>query len=179
MAGTLQGMEGTGVAALAHEGVEPDQRTASHSVDIRYAAQEYTLSVPLTHAAEPADPDFLTTIAKRFAQLHESRYGHANLGAPIEFVTLRTATFGDLGKPAPQQWPAAASPDFPSEVRKVVFDGLPRDTVIVHRDHLLAGHEFDGPAVVVEETATTVVPPDHFVSIDEVGSLIIRGKDRK
>ena len=179
MAAALKGMEDAGVAALAHEGVAPDQRTASHFVDIRYAAQEYTLTVPLTHAAEPADPDFLATVAKRFAQLHESRYGHANLGAPIEFVTLRTAAFGDLGKPAPQQWHAATSPDFPNEVRQVVFDGEPRPTVIVHRDHLLAGHEFDGPAVIVEETATTVVPPDHFVRIDEVGSLIIRGKDHK
>ena len=40
---------------------------------------------------------------------------------------------------------------------------------------LLVGHAFSGPAVIVEATATTVVPPDHTVSVDEVGSLVIRG----
>ena len=40
-------------------------------------------------------------------------------------------------------------------------------------------HTFDGPAVVLEDTATTVVPPGHEVSVDDIGSLIIRGKDSK
>jgi N-methylhydantoinase A len=142
-------------------------------VDVRYAAQEYTLTVPLTGAGEPSTPDFLTTVAARFAELHQARYGHANLGAPIEFVTLRTATFGDLGQPAPQQWPIAGTSEFPHERRAVVFAGQPCDSIVAHRDDLLVGHAFDGPAVVLEDTATTVVPPGHHVTVDEIGSLII------
>jgi N-methylhydantoinase A len=176
MAAVLAGMEEQGLAALDTEGVAPGQRTASHAVDIRYEAQEYTLTVPLTSASEPAEPDFLTTVAKRFAELHETRYGHSNLGAPIEFVTLRTATFGDLGQPAPEKWPTATSQAFPHQIRPVIFDGEPRDAIVVRRDDLLVGHTLDGPAVIVEDTATTVVPPDHSLSIDDIGSLIIRGK---
>jgi N-methylhydantoinase A len=176
MAAVLAGMEEQGLAALDTEGVAPAQRTASHAVDIRYEAQEYTLTVPLTSASEPAEPDFLTTVAKRFAELHEARYGHSNLGAPIEFVTLRTATFGDLGQPAPEKWPTATSQAFPHQIRPVIFDGEPRDAIVVRRDDLLVGHTLDGPAVIVEDTATTVVPPDHSLSIDDIGSLIIRGK---
>jgi len=176
MAAVLAGMEAGGLGALDSEGVAPGQRTASHAVDIRYEAQEYTLTVPLASAAEPAEPDFLTTVAKRFAELHEARYGHANLGAPIEFVTLRTATFGDLGQPAPEKWPAATSQAFPHQIRPVIFDGEPRDAIVARRDDLLVGHTLDGPAVIVEDTATTVVPPDHCLCVDDIGSLIIRGK---
>jgi N-methylhydantoinase A len=179
MAATLAAMEEKGLAELAHEGVAEEARSATHSVDIRYAAQEYTLTVPLTGASEPTEPDFAATVAQRFADLHKARYGHSNLGAPIEFVTLRTAAFGDLGQPAPQKWPAADGEEFPHEIRTVVFDGEPRDTVVVHRDDLFVGHAFEGPAVVVEATATTVVPPDYTVSVDDIGSLIIRGKDSK
>jgi N-methylhydantoinase A len=179
MAAVLAGMEELGLAALDTEGVAPGQRTASHAVDIRYEAQEYTLTVPLTSAGEPAEPDFLTTVAKRFAELHEARYGHSNLGAPIEFVTLRTATFGDLGQPAPEKWPTATSPAFPHRIRPVIFAGEPRDAIVARRDDLLVGHTLDGPAVIVEDTATTVVPPDHSLSIDDIGSLIIRGKARQ
>jgi N-methylhydantoinase A len=157
--------------------VSGNRRSASHAVDIRYAAQEYTLTVPLTGADEPNDPDFLPNVAQRFADLHKNRYGHANLGAPIEFVTLRTAAFGDLGRPEPQKWPAATSADFPYEIRTVVFDGTGRDTIVARRDDLFVGHTFDGPAVVIEDTATTVVPPDYAVSVDDIGSLVIRRKD--
>jgi N-methylhydantoinase A len=177
MAGTLRRMEQAGLDALVHEGVRADQRTAMHAVDIRYAAQEYTLTVPLTSAEEPTESDFLKIVAQRFADLHESRYGHANLGAPIEFVTLRTAAFGDLGQPASQKWPAATSSDFPHEIRQVIFDAEPRDAIVVHRDDLFVGHTFQGPAVVVEDTATTVVPPGYTVIVDDIGSLIIRRKD--
>jgi N-methylhydantoinase A len=177
MAAQLARMERDGIAALSHEGVESGARHASHSVDIRYAAQEYTLTVPLTGAGEPEEEDFLDTVARRFADQHKTRYGHANLGAPIEFVTLRTAAFGDVGRPEPQKWPAAEKPEFPHEIRTVVFDHQGQDTVVVRRDDLFVGHTFDGPAVVVEDTATTVVPPGYAVRVDEIGSLVIRGKD--
>jgi N-methylhydantoinase A len=106
--------------------------------------------------------------------MHQGRYGHANRGAPIEFVTLRAAAFGDFEQPPPQTWPAAATPDFPHEIRKVVFGGEPVDSLLVRRDDLGAGHTFAGPAVIVEDTATTVVPPDYDVTVDEIGSLLIR-----
>jgi N-methylhydantoinase A len=179
MSAVLQGLQDRGLQSLAHEGVSEDLRSATHAVDIRYAAQEYTLTVPLQNSQEPSTPDFLTTIAKRFADLHAARYGHANLGAPIEFVTLRTAAFGDLGQPEPPKWPLASNESFPHQIRQVVFDGQARDTIVVRRDDLFVGHTFTGPAVVIEDTATTVVPPEHVVSVDDIGSLIIRGKDQK
>jgi len=179
MAAALERTEKMGLDSLVHEGVVEDQRSASHAVDIRYAAQEYTLTVPLTDAGEPTSPGFVKLIAERFAELHQARYGHANLGAPIEFVALRTTAFGDLGRPAPQAWPAAAAEEFPHQIRKVVFNGEYWNAIVVRRDDLLVGHNFEGPAIVIEDTATTVVPLQHTVSVDSIGSLIIRGKDTK
>ncbi|GAA5154917.1 hydantoinase/oxoprolinase family protein [Amycolatopsis dongchuanensis] len=173
----LTRLEEQALATLGEEGVPDGQRSVAHSVDIRYEAQEYTLTVPIADAAEPSTPDFLKVMAERFAEMHHSRYGHANLGAPIEFVTVRTAAFGDLGRPEPQKWPHAESPEFPHEVRQVVFGGRPCDAIVVRRDDLLTGHTFDGPGVIVEDTATTVVPPQYSVSVDEIGSLIIRSKE--
>ena len=177
MAAALARTERTALAALASEGVAQEHRSASHAVDIRYAAQEYTLTVPLTDAAEPESPGFVKLIAERFAQMHEARYGHANLGAPIEFVMLRTQAFGDLGRPEPQTWPAAESANFRHHTRPVVFDGQPQDTLVVDRDDLGVGHTFVGPAVVLEATATTVVPPGFAVSVDTYGSLILEREE--
>ncbi len=173
MAATLKAMEQEGLAELEHEGVPDQSRTASHAVDIRYAAQEYTLTVPLTSADEPTEPQFLERVAQRFAELHHARYGHANLGAPVEFVTLRATAFGDLGKPERTEWPAAESETFEHTTRPVVFGGTDVDAIVVDREVLRAGHRFAGPAVITEDTATTVVPPGYAVSVDAGGSLVI------
>ncbi|MEV4346350.1 hydantoinase/oxoprolinase family protein [Actinoplanes sp. NPDC049596] len=178
MSAQLTRMENDGLATLGNEGVNEEKRSATHAVDIRYAAQEYTLTVPLAGADEPNDEDFLANVAQRFADLHKSRYGHANLGAPIEFVALRTAAFGDLGRPEPQKWPAADQAEFPHEIKTVVFDGEQKDTIVARRDDLFVGHTFQGPAVVVEDTATTVVPPGYAVSVDDIGSLVIKQEAR-
>lgn len=45
------------------------------------------------------------------------------------------------------------------------------------QDDLAAGHKFEGPAIIVEQTATTVVPPGFDVTVDEFGSLVIRTQD--
>lgn len=50
------------------------------------------------------------------------------------------------------------------------------DTVIVHRDVLFSGHRLSGPAVIVEATATTVVPPGYDITVDAIGSLIVRAQ---
>ncbi|MFF5076383.1 hydantoinase/oxoprolinase family protein [Actinoplanes sp. NPDC000266] len=174
MSETLSRLEQAGLETLGDEGVSSEKRSATHAVDIRYAAQEYTLTVPLTSADEPNDEDFLPTVAQRFADLHKARYGHANLGAPIEFVALRTAAFGDLGRPEPQKWPAATTAEFPHVIKEVIFDGAAQQAIVARRDDLFVGHTFEGPAVVVEDTATTVVPPGYSVSVDDIGSLVIR-----
>jgi N-methylhydantoinase A len=55
----------------------------------------------------------------------------------------------------------------------VIFDGKPRETVFVRRSDLVSGAEVKGPAIIVEQTATTVMPPGTHLRVDELGSLIV------
>lgn len=175
----LARLEQQGLADLAAEGVPAADRSVTHAVDVRYEAQEFTLTVPLTGADEPLVEGFTTALAQRFTAAHQARYGHANPGAPIELVTLRTTATGDLGAPPRRPHPRAESDAFASTTRRVVFDGAAHDALVVHRDELLAGHAFSGPAVVLEGTATTVVPPAHTVTVDDDGTLVIRQQEAR
>ncbi|MFE3238616.1 hydantoinase/oxoprolinase family protein, partial [Kitasatospora indigofera] len=139
---------------------------------------EYTLSVPLTDADEPLREGFPASIARRFADLHHARYGHANLGAPIEFTTLRTAVFGEFDRVESEAVLAMTDDPVPNTVRPVRFTGVLHQTPIHFRDALSHGHAFAGPAVVVEDTATTVVPPGFRVQVDSYGSLVIRMEEQ-
>lgn len=173
MSARLAAMAATGLDWLATEAAPDAAREATHAADIRYAAQEYTLTVPLLSADEPTRPGFLAAVAERFAEVHQARYGHANLGAPIEFVALRTTVRADLGRAEPEELAPAERPVTPWRQRPVFFDGAWRDTPILRRAELAAGHRLAGPAIVLEDTATTVVPPDFALSVDPLGSLVV------
>jgi N-methylhydantoinase A len=170
MAATFQALERDALDALAGQGVPGDRRRVEHAVDMRYEGQDYTLTIPLRDAAEPAEPGFLQVIAARYAEAHTSRYGHATPEAPVELVMLRSTGFGSFPRTAaraPRPGDAAAA-----DVRDVIFDGAVHRTPVLRRSAL--DGEIAGPAIVVEETATTVIPPGCLATVDANGFLVIK-----
>ncbi|MFI6926956.1 hydantoinase/oxoprolinase family protein [Nonomuraea spiralis] len=170
MSRNLGTLEREALEALAGQGVPEERRRVEHAVDLRYEGQDYTLTIPLRDAAEPGEPGFLAAIAARYAEAHTSRYGHATPEAPVEFVMLRSTGFGSFPRAA------AATGQAPEEtagdVRDVIFDGVPHRTPVLRRAGLTGS--FAGPAIVVEETATTVIPPGCLAAIDDNGFLIVK-----
>jgi N-methylhydantoinase A len=173
LAGTLTGREEEAYAALAEEGISREAGRVEHAVDIRYAGQEYTLTIPLAAADEPSREGFDGAIARRFDDAYLVRFGHANPGAPIEFVTVRSTALGDLGRIQPERAEPVADAEYPPETRPAVFDRREQETTFLRRDDLVSGAVVPGPAVVVEETATTVVPPGASLKVDEYGALVM------
>ena len=155
-----------GCAALADDGVPADDTRVEHAVDMRYEAQEYTLTIA---AGDPREDGFLEQIAQRFHEAHESRYGHSNPGAPLEFVTARTTLLGELGRAAPEEISPVRSPRL--RRREAVFGRRRWDAAVASRDEL--ADELSGPAIVDEQTATTVVPPGWTLRVGALGTLLL------
>ena len=165
-----------GTEALAAEGVPAGSTRVEHSLDMRYEAQEYTLSIGIDSEDAPRQAGFLDEMIGRFDEAHDFRYGHSNPGAPVELVALRSAAFGDLGHGEPEELPPAGEAA-PSRTRDVLFDGVEHPSATVARDELGVGTRLDGPLIVEEATATTVVPPGCMLEVDRYGSL--RRRDRR
>jgi N-methylhydantoinase A len=170
MSGNLVKLEREALDALSGQGVPEGRRRVEHAVDLRYEGQDYTLTIPLRDAAEPGEPGFPDAVAARYAEAHTSRYGHATPEAPVEFVMLRSTGFGSFPRAAAvaPEPPGEAAPD----VRDVIFEGVAHRTPVLRRAAL--DGEFAGPAIVVEETATTVIPPGCLASVDDNGFLIVK-----
>ncbi|WP_299035135.1 hydantoinase/oxoprolinase family protein [uncultured Pseudokineococcus sp.] len=175
MTARLRRMGASAAEFIRSEGVSEERGRTTFSVDVRYVAQEYTLTVPLLGADEPLEPDFLTSLSARFGEQHKARFGHANDGAPIEVVALRATGLGDLMRAAPGAFsPGPTATEAP--VADVWFAGAPTPTTL-HRRSDLGLEPFTSPTVVVEETATTVVPPGYTVTVDERGTLVITAEE--
>lgn len=173
LASLLAEQEEESFASLQREGITRAQATVHHSIDVRYVGQEYTLTIPLEGAAEPAAPDFDATISSRFDRAHELRFGHANAGAPIEFVAARSVALGELARAEPRRLGRSADSSYPFEARPIVFQGSQHHAQVVRRTDIPVGAVVPGPAVIVEDTATSVVPPSWRARVNDIGTLMI------
>jgi len=173
LASLFADQEAQSFESLQEEGITRDRARVVHSIDVRYVGQEYTLTIPLEDAAEPGGDDFATAISSRFDEAHELRFGHANRGAPIEFVTARSVALGDMGRAEPRRLERGADVTYPFEQRPIIFQGSQHQAQVVRRTDIPVGAVVSGPAVIVEDTATSVVPPGWSARVNDVGALMI------
>lgn len=159
---------------LRQHGFDEDAVESEVRVDIRFAGQEYTVTVPV----EPewlAGPDtFLDGGRARFVTLHRRLFGHGEPGAPIELVTVRVRSIGRVRRP---KWYEArqGEPALPDSWRNTYFAALRefRRTPVFDREALVRGQAIAGPAIVEEWTTTTVILPGWEAKIDRIGNLIL------
>ncbi len=136
------------------------------TVDLRYRGQGYELNVPATG-----------NLAARFHGEHERRYGYHHPSREIELVTLRLrATVR-----APQEkikkevrtTRKSSRRTSPAERTPVFFNGKAIATPVYERGELFSGQSLQGPAVIAEYSATTVIPPAKKFWVDGSANLLV------
>lgn len=147
--------------ALVEDGADPESISLVREIDARYRGQSFELRV----GAEEGD-DW----AEAFHAAHESRYGYRRDGAVVEAVTVRVTATAP-GAPVVSAEVAAATAPPPTRERQVVVRGERLHATSVWRRDLGPGHRVDGPALVLDYSATTWVPPLWRVEVDEIGVL--------
>ena len=139
-------------------------------VDMRYIGQNYELGVRVPDGRALPSADELKRL---FFAEHEQSYGHHNPNAPVEIVNLRLTAIGrlpDISAPKP----ATTSPAKPASTRPVWFSTSgPVETTIWNRSTLSPGTTFQGPAVVEQLDATTLIPPGATATVDAALNIIV------
>ena len=156
-------LERRGSREMRSEGFAPAQVHSRRLLDLRYVGQAFELSVP-------ASGDFVAA----FHRAHDHRYGYSDPARPVEIVTLRARISGRTPKPAlPRSRPAGANArNAIIGSRRTYFSGQRFDTPIYDRTRLRSGNRFRGPAIIMEYSATTVVPPGWLARVDAHESLL-------
>lgn len=168
VAGVLDQLSREGRELLFAENVREQDIVFEFSADMRYIGQEYFVNVTIE---QPID---LAAIEESFHNAHATRYGHSTPGAPVEFVNLRVGAIGKLDTKAAAFTPNEEAGDPVIETRAIIFDGESIDTQVLDRDAIPVGSVYQGPLVIDENSATTVIPPGYDLHIDDFGNLIIR-----
>jgi len=150
------------------DGYEQDDCVLDRLADMRYRGQSHEITVPV---------DFLSDrrrLFEPFHAAHQRRYGLRMDDRPVEIVTLRLRSTIALPKP---RWPALPQvgrhlEDAMVSRRQVVLD-RPAEVAVFDRSRLPAGELVDGPALLVEGHATTLVPAGWSARVREEGHLVV------
>ena len=171
----FQQLEAEGCEALVASGISRDRIVFERAADMRYVGQEHTVAVRMpSHVGNEEDR---ATIKRLFDEAHEVRYSHSAPEESADVVSLRVSAFGQLAKPRLPEIPRGGPipPDAARKgVRTVAFAGSGEvETAVFDRAMLLAGNVIDGPAVIEEAAATTVVEPGDRVTVNQFGHLVM------
>jgi N-methylhydantoinase A len=142
-----------------------------YSAEMRYRGQSFEIDTALdAQTVEAADAG---GIAEAFHVAHARVYGHADRTAPLQVIAIRMVIIGATAKPELPRQPSQPGPAADAGRAEAWIDGATRSVALYRRQDLLAGQHFAGPAVVMQDDCTTVVPTGFIATVDEYTNLRI------
>lgn len=175
MAEIFAGLEAQAEHWFAEENVAPADRELKRTADLRYHGQNYELAIDVPDG--PITPATIRALADGFAEAHKRLYGFVAEGEPVQLVTYRVEAIGFVPKAEFRPEPDAG-PDASAAItgrREVWFPeaGGFVDCALYDRDKLKSGNLIEGPAIIEQMDATTVLLPGMTARVEPYLNLIL------
>ena len=165
----LDALGGEARAELAGQGIAAERVEVHRRAHLRYEG---------TDTADLVDAGSAAEMKSRFEDAHRRRYGFV---MPDKALVIEAASVEAVGAVEQMSNPfasaagdgALASEPEPVANVGVRLGGAEHDAPVFRREALAAGHAVDGPAIVLESTATTVVEPGWRARVATSGDLVM------
>jgi N-methylhydantoinase A len=157
--------------AAGHNGHDATREVGA---DMRYAGQEHTITIPLRseNGRIVASPE---EIRDAFTREYRKTFGH-EMDEEVEIVSLRATLRTPLPRRAAEHV-ASAQEDARGESSIEAYSFARADWIrfrILQRSSLEPGAELEGPAILLEETATTYLDEGFRARVDTSGSIFVQ-----
>lgn len=133
-------------------------------LQVKYRGADTALAIPLLETWEDA--------TRTFEEAHRARFGFVS---PDVDLVVEAATADALGTPPSgggeflMSGESETAPAFAS----IVVNGAEMEATVFDRAALSVGIDIEGPAVVLDRGATTIVEPGWRARVDNAGTLVI------
>ncbi len=141
---------------------------------VRYEGSDSALVIPYVADAAPEPQAVLQSIRSRFEAAYRQRFAFLmeGKGLVVEAVSVEAVIAGDA--PAEPRQPTHPQRQVPSrETVKFYSGGQWFDAALVVREDLQPGDVIEGPAIIAEKNATTVVEPGWTAELTEFDHLAL------
>jgi N-methylhydantoinase A len=158
-------METAALEDLMREQFPRERLVTRRHAGMRYRGQSYEVPVPVPRLGVPQD---MADLVERFHEAHQRRYGHMAQAEAVEIVNFQVTAVALIAKPAWKRFERTDAPAKPHEARQAYFSaGDAREVPVFRRSTLHPGMLIEGPAIVEEQTSTTVLYPGQRAEVDE------------
>jgi N-methylhydantoinase A len=164
-------------AVVSASGLTVERIDVTYELDMHYQGQTHTVAVPLPVTLGADGTGISEGIVRAaFEAAYARAFSRLLPGIPVRIVNLRTAAIGL--RPAFDLKALAPSADSNFEQahvghRQVWFDGGWHRASIWDRLALPVGALIEGPAILEQPDATTVIDPGLMARVDGFGNLIV------
>ena len=149
----LMSLEETGRSEILAQGVTADRIRCERTLHLKYEGTDTTLAVPV-------DEDHAVIVAE-FERRYRQQYGFLMPGKPLVIEAVAVEAIGRSHDVVDEQ-PAFVfreGPLSPIRTNRIHAQGNWREAAVYAREDLRPGDVLDGPAVIREPNATTVIEP--------------------
>ncbi|MFV0247426.1 MAG: hydantoinase/oxoprolinase family protein [Tenacibaculum sp.] len=165
-------MKREAIKAYERDSYQKEDISFEYYLDLRYSGQEHSVKLKLNNLNNIK----INEIEKDFHQMHKKTYAFNLVGTKIEIVNYHLVAEVIVNKPviakAKVKGNSIEKAIIASE--KVDFDELGiHNSNFYDRDKLDSGMTIQGPAIIVEKSTSTVIPPKYQFTIDQYANIII------
>jgi len=148
-------------------------------MDLRYFGQSYELTIP---TSKSFTEKVLHQTIENFHKKHMTIYGYAVKDEPVELVNIKLIAVGLVEKPKLEEKSLLGQKPSKNAIiakRKVFFeqDNGYDEISIYGREKLKAGNVINGPAVIEQYDATTVIYSDWTASVDRFENIVLSSRN--
>jgi N-methylhydantoinase A len=147
------------------------------AADMRYVGQEHTITIPLASDDTGRITASLDEIRAAFTAEYKKTFGH-EMDEDVEIVSLRATLRTPLPRRAAEH-PQVTSTDSRGESSTQAYSFTKGEWTtfrIVQRSQIEVGTSVAGPAIILEDTATTYLDAEFEATAHESASLFVHDK---
>ena len=176
--GVLAAQAEEGRALIAKEAVQPKAIKLVHSADMQFVGQTHLINVPLPSAEIDRE-----TLQALFEKAYFARFKVELPEIRANLVNLNTSVIGvrnevDLSTLIDPAGRAKTLDEARTEIRPVWYDRAWRETPVYSRERVPLDAVIEGPAILEQLDATTVIEPGDRATSDTDGNIVIRIGER-
>ncbi len=169
MSGLFSKLIKKSILSMKQEGFAEHRIKIFPSLDLRYLGQSYEISVPYkeNHSFDSA-----------FHSAHKKLYSYFHPNRPVEIVNIRIKVVGITEKIRFKKYPLQ-SPNPQAALfgdQEFIYGHKTFKAKLYKRSLLKPGNTVRGPALIVDEEATTLLPSGWRLTVDDYLNLIIQRK---
>ncbi|NNF61378.1 MAG: 5-oxoprolinase [Gammaproteobacteria bacterium] len=165
LASQVAAMAGELAAEMHDQQVAVEHQSTTVTLLVRYRGADTALPVPAGECS---------AVEQQFSVAHQQLFGFTLPSTAAVIDSVEVGIVGRTAQPVAQLTATGTQPARPAAFHPVVFAGEQKQTPFFRRDQLAAKQQISGPAVIVEDNATTLVEPGWQADVLPEGSLLLQ-----